>query len=445
MRRPKTRSQFDWVKLEKEGGIALVAILTKLQTLTEQMVKSVHRSLGQAGYLPIVETITGVSTGPRVRFQGREFVTFASNGYLGLADHPKVKGAASRAALTHGAGAGASRFTGGTQDLHRALEEAIAAFKDPTGKSDAIVYSTGYLANIGAIPAIVAPPLLSQTQRLNPEMDASWGKAAIFYDRDNHHCVLDGCMTAQAWDRSIILKSYRHLRVDSLARSLSTVEAERKIVITDGVFSLSGHVAPLDGIVELAEKHDALVYIDDAHGTGVLGENGRGTAECKGVEGRVHINMGTLSKALGGAGGFIVADPEIVEYLRYSSGSYIFQTAMPPAVAAGLIEAIKIVQSEEGRDLRRKLWDNVRYLRKCLAHAGFDTMGSETQIVPVLIGDEATAKTVAERLKDHGIFAPCYYYTAVPRGQAIIRVNIMATHSHEDLDLLVNGLEKAVH
>jgi len=346
----------------------------------ERMINAIHDSL-KTGYLPVIEEVSGISTLPRIMIKGKEFVNFSVNGYLGLGAHPKIIAAAVSALSEYGAAAGASRFTGGTQSIHYELEAAIAGLKDPSGKKEAVLYSAGYLANIGAVPALIAPVVpLAVATAINPEMEKSWGGAAVFWDELNHRCLIEAVMLSAAWLRGRLeVHEYNHLDVSHLEKLLSESKAERKLILTDGVFSLHGHIAPLKDIVEVADKYGAMVYVDDAHATGVLGENGRGTAEYWGVEDGVAIQMGTLSKALGGAGGFVVAEPVIAEFLRYSSGSYMFQTAMPPAIAAGLIEAIKIVMSDEGKLLRDHLWVNVDYLKGKLQSEGFNILGSQTQ------------------------------------------------------------------
>lgn len=417
----------------------------------EEQVKYIHGHLSAGNRLPIVESIKGSSAGANVLFDGGRFLNFSVNGYLGLADHPRVKEAQSAAALRCGAGGGASRFTGGTNELHLELENAIARLKDPSGTKTAVIFSAGYLANIGPIPALTFPPLLSEVEDHLPETKQDWGDAAIFIDETDHNCIIAGAILADGWSRfmtrqqkGVEIIRFRHNLPISLERKIKANKAARKLIVVDGVFSLNGHIAPLAEYARIAKEYGAMLYTDDAHATGVLGENGRGSAEFCGVEGKVDIQMGTFSKALGGQGGFIVANPEIVEYLRYSSGSYLFQTALAPSIVAGLIEAIKIVQSDEGRELRNKLWRNVAYVKDLLEQKGYDLMGTQTQIMPILIGDERKAKLVAEELKKRHVYAPCYYSKAVMPNKAIIRANIMAIHTESDLDYFVEALDESV-
>ena len=358
-----------------------------------------------------------------------------------MGEHPEVRASISEAAKVSGTGSAASRWTGGTQSIHRELEKTIARFKDPSGKKDALVFTAGYLTNVGAIAGLMAPQLLPFTHKDINTMKPSWGKGIIYSDRLNHRSIVEGCMLAETYSfGDVSVQRYRHCDANHLERLLRKNKGERKMIVTDGVFSLHGHIAPLKDITELAEKYDALVYVDDAHGIGVLGENGRGTAEHWGVEDRVQIQMGTFSKAIGGSGGYIVAAPEIVEYLRYEAASYIFQTAMPPAAATGLITAINILAGEEGARLRKKLNDNRAYLSHELTQMGFNTLLSPSQIIPILVGDEGKTKEIAAHLKRAGIFTFSYMYPAVPIGQAIIRVNIMASHTRSHLDRLLNAL-----
>jgi len=419
-------------------------------SMIEQQVNYIHHSLDQANYLPIVETINGSSAGTTLSFNGDEFINFSVNGYLGLADHPRVKQAQSEAVLKCGSGAGASRLTGGTNEYHIRLEEAIAKFKDPTGKKKAIIFSAGYLANIGPIPALLFPPYLNDVETFMPETKRDWGSAAILVDSRAHNCILSGALLANGWSlymtrnqKNVEIIPFSHNKPYSLEKKLSKCQASRILIAVDGVYSLNGHIAPLAEYADIAERYGAMLYTDDAHATGVLGECGRGSAEYCDVEGRVDIQMGTFSKALGGQGGFIVANEEIVEYLRYSSGTYMFQTALAPSIAAGLVEAIKIVQSLEGLALRIKLWQNVAYIKQQLGCHGYDIMGSQTQIIPIAIESEQKGRLVAEELKKRHIYAPCYYSKAVSDG-AIIRLNIMATHTSDQLDYFIKALDESV-
>jgi 8-amino-7-oxononanoate synthase len=412
-------------------------------TKIEKMINDISSAMNAAAYLPPAETVESVSAAPEIIIGGKRYVNFGVNGYLGLGEHPKVRASIAEAAGVCGTGSAASRWTGGTQSVHRELEKAIARFKDPTGKKDALVFTAGYLTNVGAIPGLMAPQLLPFTHKDINTMKPTWGKGIIYSDRLNHRSIVEGCMLAESYSfGEVSVQRYRHCDPNHLERLLRKTNGERKMIVTDGVFSLHGHIAPLKDIAELAEKYDALVYVDDAHGIGVLGENGRGTSEYCGVEDRVQIQMGTFSKALGGSGGYVVADAEIVEYLRYEAASYIFQTAMPPAAATGLITAINILASEEGAALRKRLHDNRVYLSQQLAMMGFNTLSSPSQIIPILVGNEARTKEVAAHLKRAGIFTFSYMYPAVPIGQAIIRINIMASHTREHLDRLLNALEE---
>ena len=409
----------------------------------EKMINDIHSAMNAAAYLPPSETVESVSAAPEIMIGGKRYVNFGVNGYLGLGEHPEVRASIADAARVCGTGSSASRWTGGTQSVHHELERTIARFKDPTGKKDALVFTAGYLTNLGTISGLMSPQLLPFTHKDINTMKPTWGKGIIYSDRLNHRSIVEGCMLAESYSFGEVgVQRYRHCDASHLERLLRKSSGERKMIVTDGVFSLHGHIAPLKEIAELAEKYEALVYVDDAHGIGVLGEYGRGTAEYCGVEDRVHIQMGTFSKAIGGSGGYVVAAHEIIEYLRYEAASYIFQTAMPPAAATGLITAIKILASEEGAQLRKKLQDNRDYLNRELLGMGFNTLSSPSQIIPIFVGNEARTKEVAAHLKRAGIFTFSYMYPAVPIGQAIIRVNIMASHTREHLDRLLIALEE---
>src|SRR5215216_1676015 len=354
-------------------------------TKIEKMIHDIHSAMSATAYLPPAETVESVSAAPEMMIGGKRYVNFGVNGYLGLGEHPEVRASVAEAARACGTGSAASRWTGGTQTVHHELERAIARFKDPTGKKDALVFTAGYLTNIGTIAGLMAPQLMPFTHKDVNTMKPAWGKGVIYSDRLNHRSIVEGCMLAESYSYGeVSVQRYRHCDPNHLERMLGKSSGERKMIITDGVFSLHGHIAPLKEITELAGKYDAMVYVDDAHGIGVLGENGRGTAEYWGVEESVQIQMGTFSKAIGGSGGYVVAAPEIVEYLRYEAASYIFQTAMPPAAATGLITAINILASEEGTRLREKLQDNRIYLSRGLTRLGFNILSSPTQIIPIL-------------------------------------------------------------
>ena len=342
----------------------------------------------------------------RVQMEGKEVILLSSNNYLGLAEHPALREAGIRALERYGCGAGASRSISGTMELHRALEERIARFK---GCEAALVFSTGYLANIGLLTTLVE--------------DGD----VIVSDEFNHASIVDGCRLSRAevW-------VYRHRSMDHLEALLRRSSHRRRLIVTDGVFSMEGDIAPLAEIRGLADQFGALVMVDDAHATGVLGEGGRGTAEHCGLTGRVEIQMGTLGKALGGFGAYVAGTKDLIDCLINRCRTFMYTTALPPAVAAMALAALEIVEREPQR--RTRLWENTARFRKGLQHLGFDTGISETPICPVIIGDNALTMEADRRLLARGVFAQGLRPPTVPPNSSRLRAALMATHTAEDLD-----------
>jgi 8-amino-7-oxononanoate synthase len=343
----------------------------------------------------------------RTIIDGKSMLLLASNSYLGLTTHPKLKAAAIEAIERFGTGSGGSRLTTGNYSVHEELEEKIAEFKETEA---AIVFNTGYMANLGVITALVG------------------SEDAVFSDEYNHASIIDGCRLARTQ-----VRVYRHNDMEHLAWLLADhPQVRRKLVVVDGVFSMDGDIAPLDKIVDLGERYDAMVMVDDAHATGVLGKNGAGTTEHYALKGRVHIQMGTLSKALASEGGYIAGSKTLIDYLRNKSRSFIFSTALPPADMAVATAAIDIVVAQP--EIRKQLWENVQYLRDGLANLGFQLMPGATPILPILIGDAGQTVRMAQKLVENGVFAPGIRPPTVPAGSSRIRVTVMATHTREDLD-----------
>jgi glycine C-acetyltransferase len=358
------------------------------------------------------------SQSSRVRMDDRELLLFCSNNYLGLADHPLLKEAAIRAVERYGVGTGAARLVSGTMELHEALEERIASFK---GTEAALLFNSGYAANTGIIPALAGKGDL------------------IFSDRLNHASIVDGALLSRAR-----LVRYPHNDMTALRRLLeSTATVGRRLIVTDGVFSMDGDLAPLRELVALKEEFGALLMVDDAHGTGVVGEGGRGSAESCGVASRIDIQMGTLGKALGCFGAYVAASREIVDYLVNRARSFIFSTSLPPAVLASACAALNIVASPEGAALRKRLAANSSLLRDELRSAGFDTMGSTTQIVPVFIGGAEETMAFSRRLFADGIFVQGIRPPTVPAGSCRLRFTLMATHDEGDIRRAVDALTAA--
>lgn len=343
-----------------------------------------------------------------VSLDGRDVLLFCSNNYLGLADHRKVKEAAVAAVSRFGAGSGAARLVSGTMELHRELESGLALFK---GTEAALLFNSGYAANTGTIAAVVGKGDL------------------IFSDRLNHASIVDGALLSRAR-----LIRYPHNDLAALRRLLSeTSTAGRRLIVTDGVFSMDGDLARLRELAALKREFDALLMVDDAHGTGVLGETGRGTAELFDCQTEIDIQMGTLGKALGSFGAYVAARSEIVEYLVNTARSFIFSTSLPPAVLAASLAALNVVDSPEGKALRDRLAVNTTLFRESLRSWGFDTMGSETQIVPIRVGGAETTMEFTRRLLDEGVFVQGIRPPTVPAGSCRLRCTLMASHEEEDI------------
>ncbi|GMV35827.1 MAG: hypothetical protein AMXMBFR61_03350 [Fimbriimonadales bacterium] len=349
--------------------------------------------------------------GGRVRMNGKEVVNMSSNNYLGLANHPKVREAFVKAAQEWGVGAGAVRWIGGTMAVHDELEQRLARFK----KVEAVlVFTSGFTANSGCIPAVMV------------EGDV------IISDELNHASIIDGVRLSSAAYKKSEGYVYAHKDMNHLEDILKkTQHFSKRMIVTDGVFSMDGDIAPLPDIVALAEKYDALVMVDDAHASGVLGKNGAGSTSHFDLYGRVDIQLGTLSKALGVVGGYIAGSQLLKEWLINRGRPYLFSTAHPPAVAAALIAAIDIMENDP--EPMNRLWSNARKWKQELAGLGFDTMGSETPITPVYIGDEAKTQEAERMLWDEGVYALGIVYPTVPRGKARIRTMPSAAHTDRDL------------
>lgn len=349
--------------------------------------------------------------------QVREMVMMASNNYLGLTSHPKVVEAAIRATREYGAGAGSVPLLAGTMSIHRRLEERLAAFK---GCEDAMVFSAGYGSNLGCLAGLLRPGDLAVNDILN------------------HASIVDGCKLAGA-----TLKVYPHQDLRSLARILQKAQGQYqgKLVVVDGVFSMDGDIAPLPELIAICRRFSARLMIDEAHATGVIGAHGRGTPEHWGVEGQVDIVAGTLSKALGGVGGFVASRREVIEYLRIFARAYMFSTALPPAVAAAVLAALDVIENEP--ELRERLWHNIRYLTRNLRSLGFNLGNAQTAIIPLIIGDDEKVNRMALRLHEMGIFVNPVFYPAVSRKLSRVRLSVMATHTQEDLDLTLEACARA--
>lgn len=399
------------------------------------------RAVRASGLYPEPPLVNSATTEPVVWVDGRDHLLFCSNNLLGLSNHPDVKAAAAAALDRYGLGSGGSRQMAANIDVHRALERRIAEF---LGREDAICFTTGYMANVGVIPALMKLDWLS---RLDLERmaegfaavraeDAAAGGWEIFSEELNHASGVDGIRLARA--KATI---FPHKDMDALAEAMAASSAPSKLIVSDGVFSMDGDVAPVDRMAQLAAAHGASLMIDDAHGVGMLGARGRGTLEHLGIDpGAVHLQMGTLTKAFGGVGGYVAGDVEIVDFLRVSARTYIFTAPLPPSVAAGLCEAIDIAEREPWR--REKALENAAYFRREAEARGFDTLGSEAHIVPVLIGAEGRAARMSLALRHRGIVAPISRFPAVAPGRARIRFVMTCQHERGQIDFLLKCLEE---
>jgi len=348
---------------------------------------------------------------------GREVLNFCSNNYLGLADDPRLVSAAKRALDRYGVGPGAVRTIAGTMTIHDELEARLARFK---GVEAAISLQSGFVANVGTIATLV-------------------GKGdAVVSDELNHASIVDGVRLCRA-DRHI----YGHADTDHLDQVLgeaSSSGAARMLVITDGVFSMDGDVAPLDAIVEVADRHGALVMVDDAHGEGVLGEGGRGIVDHFGLHGRVDVEVGTMSKAFGVMGGYVAGPAVLIDWLRQRARPFLFSSAVTPADVAACVAAVDVL--EQSTELVDRLWDNAAWFKASMVELGFDTGHSDTPITPVILGDETLAQEFSRKLfENEGVFAQAIAYPTVPRDTARIRVMVSAAHHRRDLERGVEAFE----
>jgi len=378
------------------------------------MYRSRLDALARRSLLRRIRTIDS-TPGAEVELEGRRILLFSSNNYLDLAAHPRVTEAAINAIRRYGVGAGASRLVSGSLRPHRELEERLAAFKHLEA---ALVFPTGYQANLGLITILAE--------------DCS----VIYADRLCHASLIDACRLCDA-----PLRVYRHRNHAQLTRLLQRQRAPRPaLVVTDGVFSMDGDLAPLPELDKAAEQAGATVVVDDAHGTGVMGATGRGTVEHFGLEGRPLAQMGTLSKALGGLGGFVAGSRDLIEYLVNRARAFIYTTALPPALAAAAIAALDVIEDEPER--RERLWTLRRRLYDGVRQAGFDTLDSRSPIIPLLIGDAKAALRLSEALLSHGIYAPAIRPPTVPAGTSRIRLSVTAGHTPVQIDHLLEVLQK---
>ncbi|MBI5026687.1 MAG: aminotransferase class I/II-fold pyridoxal phosphate-dependent enzyme [Nitrospirae bacterium] len=394
-------------RLVQNSQMALTDIFDKCYKFTTA------REIMDAGIYPYFRVIESAQE-PEVTVGGRKMIMIGSNNYLGLTNHPRVKEAAIDALRKYGSGCAGSRFLNGTLDIHVELEKKLARFMR---KEAALVFSTGFQTNLGVISALV-------------------GKDdVVLIDKMDHASIIDGCRLSFGE-----IKKYRHNDMDDLERLLQQYSDRGKLIIVDGVFSMEGDIANLPAIVRLAKKYGARVMVDDAHGIGVLGKTGRGTAEHFGLENDVDLIMGTYSKSLASIGGFIASSENVIHYIKHFARSLIFSASPPPASVASVSAAIDIIEEEPER--REKLWHNTKKMLDGFRALGFDTGQSETPIIPIIVGEDQKAFLMAKMLHDEGIFANVAVSPAVPNGKALIRTSYMATHTDAHLDRVLAAFEK---
>jgi 8-amino-7-oxononanoate synthase len=400
--------------------------------MNEAELKFVLKTIEEKIGYPDIQTIEGTPTNPEVIINGRKVLMFCSNNYLGLASDPRIKKVVADAVDIYGMGSGGSRLVSGNTNVQEKLEEKIANFK---GTENAITFSTGYMTNTGVIPALLNPPVVSVSSYLYKMLLGE--RSVVFSDELNHASIIDGIKLSKT--EKVV---YKHLDTRDLEKQLKKRRSyKRKMIITDGVFSMDGDIAPLDKIIPLAKKYDAIVMIDDAHATGILGKTGRGTLEHFNIDhdGSM-VLMGTFTKVFGGIGGFIAGSKELIKYLRVMGRTYMFSAPIPPAISAGIMSSIDFVSDEPER--RETLWDNVSYLKENLGKYGFNTLGSQTQIVPIFIGDENKAINASRKLLDQGIFISCVRWPAVPHAESRLRLTVSSQHTRHQIDTLIRALIK---
>ena len=379
---------------------------TELQALRKQ---NLYRSVRR------VET----SQEPRIRIKGRELILFCSNNYLGLANHPVLKDAAIEALNTYGSSTVASALISGYMPPHADLESSMAQFLDTEA---AIAFPTGYTANLGVIPALINRDDI------------------IYSDQLNHRSIIDGCRLSRAQ-----IAIYNHCDIAHLETQLRTSSGHRRrLIVTDGVFSMDGDIAPLPELVSLAEQHNAILMVDDAHATGVLGPGGRGTFEHYGLSPEtIDILMTSGSKALGASGGFICGSRDLIDLIRNRSAAYIYTTAMPPDACASTTAALDLIQRETS--LRQRLWHNTTTISQHLQTLGYDLAQSQTHIIPVLVGDAQKTVEISEHLYNRGIYLYGIRPPTVPEGQSRLRLSVMATHTDDDIAQVLDAMTEVRH
>ena len=350
------------------------------------------------------------------RFDGKQVVNLASNNYLGLTTHPKLREAAIEAVRKYGVGSGSVRTISGTMRLHMELEERIARFKNVEA---CVVFQSGFAANAGTVAALLGP------------------EDHIVSDELNHASIIDGCRLSKAK-----IHVFPHKDAAAAEKILAELDSltGRKLLISDGVFSMDGDIGALPSLAEAAEKHGAIMMVDDAHASGVLGRDGRGTIDHFGLHGRVHVQVGTLSKAIGVLGGYVCGSRDLIEFLYHRARPFLFSTSHPPAVAAACLAAFDVLEQEPERI--QYLWDNTKYFKHGLTSAGFHTGNSETPITPVIVGEAKLAHDLSRALFEEGVLATGIGFPTVPKGKARVRTIVTATHTKAELDHALEAFQK---
>lgn len=394
-------------------SLAAGTIMTNLETDLSQRLEALRRQNLYRQLRPIDS-----AQGPRLRAAGRSLVSFSSNDYLGLANHPALKQGAARAIAEFGAGSGASRLICGSLAPHLQLEDQLARFKNTPA---ALTFSSGYAAALGTLQALLEPD------------------DVVILDKLAHACLVDAARLARAK-----MRVYAHNDLDELKSILQWADRRgapsRKLIVTESVFSMDGDFVPLRDLVDLKNQHGAWLMLDEAHATGLFGASGRGWAEACQLSGQVEIQMGTLGKALGAAGGFIAGSRALVDYLINRARTFIFSTAPPPAASGAAMAGLELVTSAEGETLRQQLWARVTQVRTALAGTSWSVPKEPSAIVPLVVGEESAALRLSDQLRSAGYFLPAVRYPTVPRGSARLRLTLTAAHTPEDVRDLAGAL-----
>ncbi|MCP4897499.1 MAG: aminotransferase class I/II-fold pyridoxal phosphate-dependent enzyme [bacterium] len=369
------------------------------------------RNMGVYPYFRVIAS----GQDPVVTMDGREVVMLGSNNYLGLTSHPEIKQAAKDALDTYGSGTAGSRFLNGTLDIHVKLEERLAEFM---GRQAALTFSTGFQVNLGVITSLLDR------------------RDVVVLDNLDHACILDGARLS--FGRQL---KFKHNDMDDLEEKLRGIDSDRgKLIVVDGVFSMEGDLAPLDRIAELKRKYGARLMVDDAHGIGVFGANGRGTPEEFGIEDDADLIMGTFSKSLAAVGGFVVGDHDVIDWIKHKARTLMFSAAPPPSSVASVLKALEIIRREPER--RELLWENSNYMMSEFSRLGFDTGDAASPVIPLVVGEDLTSFKMTMRLQEEGVFVNPVISPAVPPGRAMIRTSFMATHNRDQLDRALEAIDK---